>query len=367
MTVCYYFEGRLDLDYCGVYAAAHSMLLLMRAAIKSGDAVLYVGREQPQRCIYNPWVEFLGLDDQKNIYAYPVRRDDIAVLYRSYDVCDVIFIESRPWYSRYSVHDRQYRHVVNMIKDANQRGAAVVLFDTDNWVHMYPRYDNMLLVTSNIFFHKLWPRDRQIYLWHYDPDFTEFPLYYSDRVFDICYIGNDYNRRVKLMKYLSYLAHRYKVLVTGNWNRTKVKEFGLRSRDFINLFPVMNIGQTPHWTTIPLTRRCKFTLYVAQPEYERLGYVVYNRTAINYMAGTLAIVDPDIRGADMIYPEELLIWDPADVDLLFEEMDDDKYTELLNKFGRKQIKLAPDDKPVELSKITSSYFYDYVMAKVKKL
>ena len=267
---------------------------------------------------YNPLIDTLGYYKLEYLFirqamCKPVQPKDVDM-----SEYDRLIIETRPkFYKPNYLFTHESYVLTYLMEAANEFGVKVSVVDFDDWLwHYEPILQDLKHVKTftNILNHRY---KVDGYIW---PNFTQYSSLHIDvakrslyKVFDYIHIGNVYNRQ-KYLHFFNDLAKKYRLAMTGNWNRF------MGSVNNITF-----LGPTPHWSTIPMLLESNASIVIGndfQTKYStlqfRIGEALMAKCPLYFMSEYQHEKAHDFFRN---MPKELIINAPKDLDLTTRNLD----------------------------------------------
>lgn len=184
-----------------------------------------------------------------------------------------------------------------------KRKIKVFIWDTDNWARnsapLIPFFeiDHKYVYFLTRYKKQKFPNQSEFYF-SYDKEFEINPIRpkFSNTLF--CYVGNNYKREAKLIKFYSKVpAHIY-----GNFKKDKNGIKKIIGEDKFK-------GQIPPEKVMETLSKYYACIQIARPDYEKLGQQAprINECA---QAGTICFIDKDIRDSEHWTLKDQVISEP---------------------------------------------------------
>lgn len=235
------------------------------------------------------------------------------------DKARILFMELRPFEEKDGYNFGNEAHtqkelIEYWIKNGKKHD-KIIVWDQDGWCQQIPKEYREHIILLHAYeeipdYDMSDFKEHHYFLWGWDEktmqDFTPHRINLpNDEKFDTVYCGNVYGRRDDFLKFMKPLHDEGKTMaIAGNWLRKKYDD-----RDFsLEHFPnALFLGQTEHWTTLPLLSRAKFCVHFANPYQQELGLIGI-RVFEAFMAGTPLFVNGNIKGIEKYVHESQIIY-----------------------------------------------------------
>lgn len=316
-TNCYYFGvGHVDNGYTGVDGGSNIRIPLMKELMAKGCKVYWCGIEK-QAPMKNKYLDAFGLKKEDWYVDVSARVSEPLDIEDSFLLCEMRPNFSKPGYTFEQEHTKLMSYVQSFVK--NNR--PVFIWDQDCWSEYMPKDY----------------RDKVTLLKPYETQIDGFPkqekfMFFSqgeqapkgkkvEKLFDISYCGNVHARKEEFKEFMSpFSKYDRSVLVTGNWLRKKEDD-----RDFsLDNFPnFLWIGQSEHWSTLPLLKMAKATVNFSN-KWQQDNGMITNRVFEAIDAGTPCFVYDRIKNIEQYVPEELIVHDGAELYSKFKHLEENE-------------------------------------------
>jgi hypothetical protein len=336
----YYGSGHLDNLYTGVDGGSLIRLPLFEELVNRGWKIKWLGHEYKDRKC-TPILDIFNIREKD--YTYSVRHlvEDIGPNYTDEDLQEdgILFIELRPFESKPGYNFvNESKTQMDLINKFYDKKRLILLQDQDGWYKQIPDE-----YAKKCFLLRAYERDiddnRFIgsakYIWAWK-DFSNIFNLNRPKIFDTMYCGNVYERRNFFLEFFKPLHDtNHKIAVAGNWLRKKYDD-----RDFsLDNFPNnIWLGQTEHWTTLPLINSSKFVIHTSNKRQQDLG-IICIRVFEALMGQVPLFVNKDIYGIENYVCEEQIVSSGAE---LYDRIHNVDLDEIYNKFKLKMANYTID-------------------------
>lgn len=338
--VLYYFgSGHLDNLYIGVDGGSLIRLPFMRELVRQGWKIKWLGFEYKERK-HNNYLDLLKLYEQDSLVSVRNIVEDIGFNFNINDLQEdgILFIELRPYHINDYNFEKERIRQSDLIKYFAHKGRKIFIHDQDGWYKYIPdivaekcnllcAYENYEEAQNDLRFKSV-----NKFIWAHDQSlFYTQKIYLNSikKLFHTTYCGNVYGRKDDFLKFFKPLHDSgKKICVAGNWLRKKYDD-----RDFsLDNFPNnIWLGQTEHWSTLPLINLSEFVIHVSNPTQQRLG-IICIRVFEAYMAQVPIFVNKNIYGIENYVDEIQLVSDGKE---LLEKVNSLNMKEVFKKFENK--------------------------------
>lgn len=234
----------------------------------------------------------------------------------------ILFMELRPFeekegYNFGNEAKTQKELIEYWIRNGKEHD-KIIVWDQDGWCQQIPEEYRKHIILLHAYeeipnYDMSDFKEHHYFLWGWDEktlnNFVAYETYSNNyqkaKDFDTVYCGNVYGRRDDFLKFMKPLHDAGKTMaIAGNWLRKKYDD-----RDFsLEHFPnALFLGQTEHWTTLPLLGKAKFCVHFANPYQQELGLIGI-RVFEAFMAGTPLFVNGNIKGIEKYVHESQIIY-----------------------------------------------------------
>ena len=185
-----------------------------------------------------------------------------------------IIIELRPNIKKDGYNfENEWRIQLELIDTFLELKLPVFIWDQDCWADQIPQKYRDKIILLRPYYNKadssFTHQAEFFYMWYVPRFDKKLERLAENKIFDVMYCGNVYNRRDEFLQFLKpFDEANKKVCVQGNWLRKKYND-----RDFsLDNFPnFMFFGQTPHWATLPSIAMSKSVIHFANKEQQQAG------------------------------------------------------------------------------------------------
>jgi len=262
-----------------------------------------------------------------------------------------LFIELRPFESKPGYNfDNEANTQKDLITKFHNKGRLILLQDQDGWHDQVPdEYAEKCYLLRA--YEKEIDDSRFIgsskYIWAWKDFSKKFDLN-RPKIFDTMYCGNVYERRDFFLEFFKPLHdNNFKIAVAGNWLRSK---YGDRDFSLDNFPKNIWLGQTEHWTTLPLINSSKYVIHTSNKRQQDLG-IICIRVFEALMGQVPVFVNKDIYNIDKYVCEEQIVSSGAE---LYDRIQNINLDEVYIKF-REKMSIYTIDKHVDrLEQLISS-------------
>lgn len=348
-TIYWFGAGHLHNKYIGVDGGSNIRLPLMRELMEFGYKIYWMGFSANKR-FKNSYMDLMDIYEYSGVvdltqeveYTNQIKEDG------------ALLVEFRPNIQKPGYNfEFEWKEQINLINEFLRRNLPVFVWDQDHWAA--EQLDKDLLQKIVL----LTPSEKRIEgsiqeTFYYPTTNEKVNLNFYGRDIDIVYCGNVYGRRDDFGEFMKHFnSDNVRVLVTGNWLR---KDNGDRDFALDNFNHFMWIGQTEHWTTIPLLRRALFTVQInnkAQQEYGQPTARLFEA----HRAGCLPITNANVKGIENFVPYQLLAKNGDEAFKIYTRLKDnlEEYAHVWNLFNERMLDHTVNKKARQLTEYINRY------------
>ena len=305
-----------------VYGGKLIRIPLMEALLDLGVDIRWLGFDCDE-FTHSNYLDIINLD--KNDYKLDVTNKvpNVANRFMNYMETDIandagkeldrnpgiLLVELRPNLNKPGYNfQNEWRIQMQLIDLFYEKGLPVLVWDQDIWADHIPLEVRDKIVLLKPYFKdadaSFTNQEEFMYMW-YKPWFdNKLEKLSKNKIFDVTYCGNVYNRRDEFLQFLKpFDSQNKKVCVQGNWLR---KKYGDRDFALDNFKNFMFFGTTPHWSTLPTISMAKSVVHFANPDQQKAGLITA-RFFEALMGKSVIFCSDKIYGAERIVPSELLV------------------------------------------------------------
>lgn len=306
-TIYYYGVGSNHNFETSVYGGKLIKIPLFEALVKLGFKIRWLGWDCDDYK-KNNYLDLLGLraEDFKLDASHLVEHTSFFV---EGTVLGPLLVELRPNIKKEGYNfEKEWAIQIHLINTFIKQGLPVFIWDQDCWADQIPKEYRDKIILLRPYFNKadssFVNQEEFFYMWYVPWFDKKLERLAENKIFDVMYCGNVYNRRDEFLEFLKpFDEANKKVCVQGNWLRKKYDDRDFSLDNFQNF---MFFGQTPHWSTLPSIAMSKSVIHFANKEQQQAGLFTA-RIFEALMGKSVLFCTNKISGIETIMPKELIV------------------------------------------------------------
>ena len=226
-----------------------------------------------------------------------------------------LLIEMRPNFDKPGYNfQNEWTIQLELINIFYDMSLPVFLWDQDIWCDQIPKDMRHKVVLLKPYFAEADKsfiyQEEFLYMWHKPWFDDKLDKIAKNKIFDVVYCGNVYNRKDEFLEFFKlFHDENKKVVIQGNWLR---KKYGDRDFSLDNFPDFMFFGSTPHWTTLPTIAMAKSVIHFANADQQIAGLATA-RIFEALMGKSVIFCSNAIKDIRKIVPDELVVADGHDL------------------------------------------------------